>query len=144
MLKTYFTWNPQGLRRLSFRDFQWLPYSADKQLKAAVIATLLVLAASGFAAYITEYIAIPNLNIMLFIVIAFLMADRIHPHPLVGPVLITLPIVGAVWLLLYIPDTVAIGPSFVLQIAANLFFSLFTGSLLAVVFKTPNRQPQKK
>lgn len=145
MHKKFFTWNPQGLRRLSFRDFQWFPYSPAEQLEAAVISSALVVLASGLAAFLSNYIPLPNINIIFNIVIAYLMADRVHPHPLVGPAVVTLPIVGVIWLLfLLVPDTLPVGPSIVLWFAANLFFSLFAGALLAVVCKPQNRTPREK
>jgi hypothetical protein len=145
MLKDFFTWNPQGLRRLSFRGFQWFPHSSSKQLEAAVITTVLVVLAAALAEFLSQYVPIPNINILFIIMIAFFLADRVHPHPIVGPIVITLPIVGIIWMLfLLVPDTLPVEPSIVLWFAANLFLSLFTGALLAVVFKAQKSQPQKQ
>jgi hypothetical protein len=127
-----FTWNPQGLRRLSFKDFKWIPISGRKQLTAGLISMVLVILGS----LLGSLLPIHNLNLALYVLVGFLMADRVHPNPLVGSIVVTLSIIGIAFaLILFVPDTVEMSSAFLLPIAMNLFLSLFIGAILASVFK---------
>jgi hypothetical protein len=126
------TWNPQGLRNLSFKDFNWIPISGRKQLTAGLISMILVILGS----LLGSLLPIPNLNLISYVVIAFLLADQVHPNPLIGAAAITLSIIGISFaLLLFVPDVVELSPAFLLPIAINMFLSLFLGGVLALVFK---------
>jgi hypothetical protein len=127
-----FTWNPKGLTQLSFKDFRLFPISARQQLISGMVTMIIVI----IGALVSTLLPISNLNLVIFALVGFFCADRIHPHPLIGPAAVTSAIVGLGWsLVMLIPDYIFLPPTFMLIMAGNLFASLSVGAILATVLK---------
>lgn len=133
-------WNPKGIRRLSFRNFSVFPISPRRQLSAGLLSVLLIVIGSLAA----SALPIPNLNMIVFALVGYFMAARVHPHPLVGPAAVTLCVTGVCWTtLMLFPEPLDDLPgTLMVSLAANLFIAMSLGAVLATVLaidmSTPN------
>jgi len=125
------SWNPTGIKKLGFRGFRWFPISPRRQLLAGLLCTFLAIVGSLGA----SLLPIPNLNLVVFLLIGYFGAARIHPHPLIGPAFVSVCVIGLIWsLFMLIPDPVYDIPALLfLDLTANLFVSMTVGAILALV-----------
>lgn len=126
-------WEPLGVKRLSLKNFQVFPLSPQKQLSAGLFSVALVVVGS----LAVTQLPIPNLNLLVCVLVGYFLAERVHPHPLVGPLLVAATIAGLSWgLVMFVPDPMFDLPAVVmLGLATNLFVSMSAGALLALVFR---------
>lgn len=127
------SWNPAGLQRLSFKKLQLFPVSPRRQLGAGLLSMVLVILGSLGA----SLLPIPNLNLFLCAIIGFFLAERVHPHPLIGPAVVSLAITGVCWsLIILVQDPLFdFPPEVMLSLSLNLFATLSVGALLSTVVK---------
>lgn len=131
MPRIVFTWNPGGFRRFSFRNFKLFPNSPQSQLTALLLGMAAVIIGS-----LLRLVLPLNLNFLIYAVIGYYLADKIHPHPLAGPVAVTVGVIGLAWaVVMFVPDSFWFPPEFMLTLAANILLGQLIGTVLAAFTK---------
>ncbi|MGI6082838.1 MAG: hypothetical protein ACOYEP_08210 [Limnochordia bacterium] len=131
MARFSISWNPLGIKKLGFRGFRWFPISPRRQLIAGLLCTLVAIVGSLGA----SLLPIPNLNLVVFVLIGYFGAARIHPHPLIGPAFVSICVIGLSWsMFMLFPDPIYDMPALLLvSLTSNLLVSMTVGAILATI-----------